>query len=399
MDSAGDMPRTIRVVALMEGQFVTGPAKNLLEFAQRARQPSAGLPMVDLSLITYHRDASSDPSTNPLIAAANAAGVAVDVIHERSVFDYGIVSQISGAVERRKPDLIQTHNVKSHFLARYTGLPQKYPWIVFHHGYTATDLKQEIYNQLDRWSLRGARHVVTVCGAFKQQLVSRGIAPGKISIRHNAIRISPPIDKDRARAILDALPCAAGTPVLLMVSRLSHEKGHLDLLEALAILKTRGVAVHALIVGEGTERAAIEKSRDRLGLQEFVTLAGHDNDVKPYFAAADLYLMPSHSEGSPNALLEAMAGGIPAIASNVGGIPEMIVDGISGILLPPRNPEALANAIARLVENADEARRLAANAVQATAKFTYEAHYQATIEVYQRVLGIGSAGKLASVDV
>ncbi len=143
-----------------------------------------------------------------------------------------------------------------------------------------------------------------------------------------------------------SMRCPAGVPLLLMVSRLSHEKGHVDLLEALAILKRWGVKFHLPIVGEGYERGAIERARERLGLTGDVTLAGHQNDVRPYYAAATLYLMPSHSEGSPNALLEAMAAGVPAVASSAGGIPEIMTDGRTGLLTPARNPEALAKAIA-----------------------------------------------------
>src|SRR5437867_10406659 len=127
----------IRVVSIMEAQFVTGPAKNLLEFAQRARTAPPGLPSVDLSIATYHRDPDTKPAANPFIAAAGRAGVPVDVICEKRRFDPSVFPQIAAALERRQPQIVQTHNVKSHFLMRYSGLWRKYRWIAFHHGYTS----------------------------------------------------------------------------------------------------------------------------------------------------------------------------------------------------------------------------------------------------------------------
>src|SRR5262249_47065721 len=134
----------IRVVSIMEAQFVTGPAKNLLAFAKRVRAD------VELSVITYHRNPRLRPGQNPFIAACESAGVPVDVVHEQGRFDRSIIPQITEAMTNRQPDIVQTHNVKSHFLMRYTGLYRIYPWIAFHHGYTTTDLKMRLYNQLDR---------------------------------------------------------------------------------------------------------------------------------------------------------------------------------------------------------------------------------------------------------
>jgi glycosyltransferase involved in cell wall biosynthesis len=376
----------IRVVSIMESDFVTGPAKNLLEFAKRARNPPAGLPGVDLSAATYQRG-GGNPADNGFVAAAMRAAVTMDIIPEKRRFDPSVISHIARILEMRKPDIVQTHNVKSHFFMRYSGLWRKYRWIAFHHGYVTTDAKMRAYNQLDRWSLRKAAHLVTVCGPFQEQLVERGIAAGRITVRHNAINPFAAPTAGEVEAARRSIGCAAETPVLLMVSRLSREKGHVDLLEALAILKRCGVKCHLAIVGEGYERGAIERARERLGLLDDVTLIGHKNDVRPYFAMATLYLMPSHSEGSPNSLLEAMTAGVPSVASNAGGIPEIMTDERTGLLTPARNPEALAKAISRLLGDRDLAARLAANALAETARFTPDAYHAALVGVYQQVMG------------
>jgi glycosyltransferase involved in cell wall biosynthesis len=381
----------IRVVSIMESDFVTGPAKPLLEFAQRARHPQNGFPGVELSAATYLRG-DADPADNGFVSAAIQAGVEMDFIKEKGRFDRAVIPHIERILAMRKPDIVQTHNVKSHFLMRYSGLWRKYRWIAFHHGYVTTDAKMRLYNQLDRWSLRRAAHVITVCVPFRQQLESRGVASSRISVRHNTIN---PFDSPSAAeidAVRSSIPCPSSTPILLMVSRLSHEKGHVDLLEALAILKRCGTTwgvptkCHTVIVGEGYERGAIEHARKRLDLENDVTLTGHKSDVRPYFAIASLYLMPSHSEGSPNSLLEAMAAGVPCVASSAGGIPEIMTDERTGLLTPPRNPKALAKAIGRLLADPALAGLLAQQARAETTRFNPDAYRADLVRIFQHVI-------------
>ena len=137
----------------MESDFVTGPAKNLLEFAKRARQAPDGLPGVDVSTATYLRGNES-PADNGFVTAAERACIRMDLIREKARFDPAVIPQIRAILETHKPDIVQTHNVKSHFLMRYSGLWREYRWLAFHHGYVTTDAKMRLYNQLDRWSLQ-----------------------------------------------------------------------------------------------------------------------------------------------------------------------------------------------------------------------------------------------------
>lgn len=369
----------------MESDFVTGPAKNLLEFAKRARQAPDGLPGVDVLTATYLRGADN-PEDNGFVTAARRACVQMDLIREKARFDLAVIPQIRAILETHKPDIVQTHNVKSHFLMRYSGLWREYRWLAFHHGYVTTDAKMRLYNQLDRWSLKKASHLVTVCGPFREQLESRGIPAERITVRHNAVNPFARPSANAVEAARRSIACSRKTPLLAMVSRLSREKGHLDLLDALAILKRNGVTCHVVIVGEGFEREAIERAREDLGLMEDVTLTGHKDDVRPYLAMATLYLMPSHSEGSPNALLEAMTAGVPCVASNVGGIPEIMTNERTGLLTPPRDPEALAGAIERLLANPALASSLAANALADTGRFSPDAYHAGLVQVYQTVL-------------
>src|SRR6185437_4153339 len=171
--------KPIRVLALLEAVTITGPAKNLLQFAQMAR-PGSGAqfdPPVETHVAVFHR---GGPSV--FLDAAAKAGVTTHVITEAGRFDRAVVDRIAGLISELKPDVLQTHAVKSHFLVRMGKLDRLAPWIAFHHGYTWPDLRARIYNQFDRWSLRAPRRIVTVSKPFAEEIARHGAPRERIEI-------------------------------------------------------------------------------------------------------------------------------------------------------------------------------------------------------------------------
>ncbi|HEV2862428.1 MAG TPA: glycosyltransferase [Pyrinomonadaceae bacterium] len=378
----------VRVLALMEATTVTGPAKNLIEFCRRARAlgSSAGdPPAAEITFVTFHRGPGADgPEPNAFVAAARAAGVGVEVIPERFRFDPRVLSGLRRLVSRRQPDIIQSHMVKSHFLVKLSGLWRRRPWVAFHHGYTTTDRKMELYNRLDRWSLPAADRVVTVCGAFAEQLARVGVRPEKVFVRHNSINADGAAPSTDARELKSRLGIGEGERVVLAVGRLSREKGHVDLVGALGRL--RGVNFRLVIVGDGPERPAVERAAGERAISDRVVFAGHVSDVRPFYAMADLLALPSHSEGSPNVLLEAMASGLPVVATSVGGVPEIVAHEESALLVGARDEEAMAASIARMLRDAPLARRLAARSSELIAEhYTPDAYARSVAGLYRAV--------------
>jgi glycosyltransferase involved in cell wall biosynthesis len=184
----------------------------------------------------------------------------------------------------------------------------------------------------------------------------------------------------------------ANTPILLVVGRFSFEKGHADFFTALDILRRQisgktSVPFHALLAGDGPERQNLEAQAAKLGIESFITIAGLQHDIRPCYSVASMVVMPSHSEGSPNVLLEAMAAGVPVVATRVGGVPEIAVDEQTALLTEPRNPEALAAGIARLLEDPALGERLAASARDlAERDYSPEAYRRALVGIYQKLL-------------
>ena len=271
-----------------------------------------------------------------------------------------MIRKLSQLVERLRPDVIQTHAVKSHFLARCASLPSKAPWVAFHHGYTWPTLRARMYNQLDRWSLPSARRVLTVSLPFREELITQGVNQDRIEVIHNAI---PPDwgrsfrQPDQSRALREKLGIGADRNVILIVGRLSREKDHLTLLEAFARLPSE-LCPHLVIVGEGPEQSRIEERIHRLNLASLVTLTGQQESAEPYYGIAQVAVLSSLSEGSPNALLEAMAAGVPVVATRVGGIPEIASHGETALLIEPGDISGMRSSIARVLQDAGFAQRL-----------------------------------------
>lgn len=337
----------MRLLAIVEATSITGPAKNLLEFARLARAEG-----VETVVATFTR---GDADTL-FLRSARELGLRTETVPESGAWDASVPGKLRDLVDRVAPDIVQTHAVKSHFLIRRSGVPKWRPWIAFHHGYTWPDLKTRAYNQLDRWSLRAARRVVTVSMPFRDELARIGVPRERIEIVHNAI----PADWGGPAADLAVPP---GAKTILIVGRLSREKDHLPLLEAAARLRPQ-LQPHLILVGDGPERARIEECTARLSLQANVTFTGHRSSAAPYYGIADVAVLSSLSEGSPNALLEAMATRVPVVATRVGGIPEIVTHEESALLVAPGDVAAMAASLRRLLTDAALAQRLAARGAE-----------------------------------
>lgn len=375
----------------MEAASVTGPAKNLIGFCRWLASPEGAQTGLRIAIATFDRDAGA--GGNRFADATRAAGIETHVIHERHRFDLGVIPQLREIAAKTNPRIIQTHNGKSHLLLKaLRDLRAHRLWFAFQHGYQHTNLKLRLYNQVDRLSLRSADCVVSVCQAFAPRLIAYGVKPGRIRILHNAAAPALPIPEPERAQLCTRLGIRTGESVLLTIGRLSLEKGHADLLCALARLSSSGLEWKLVIVGFGPERAALGELARSLGIGQQVIFAGFHADVAPYYAIADLFILPSHSEGSSNVLLEAMMAGVPIVATRAGGNPEIVLHEDTGLLVPVGDHAALADAIARVMRQPELAARLIKSAcARATSEFSEERYRRRLVRLYAEALGQATA--------
>ncbi len=382
----------LKVMSVVEAATITGPAKNLLDF--HASATPQDVCQVQLSFVTYHRSRTPiEPDTTPneFVARSRAAGVSVDVIAERFPFDSRVITALRRVAARRAPHIIETHHVKSHFLLRLSGAWRRRGWIAWHHGYTQTDAKVKLYNNLDLWSLRAARRVITVSGAFAKELQAHGVKPERIHVLHNSIMpdwLTPERTGD-TEVLRASLNIEANAKIILAVGRFSVEKALDDLVRAFSHLRHANphLSVHLVFVGDGPQRGEIETLAASAGVENSTHFIGQVSDPAPYYAIADVLALPSLSEGSPLALLEAMGAGLPILATKVGGVPEMVQHESSALLVEPRAPTALSQALKRILTDETLSRKLSEGARQtAQTRFTPQAHRTARLAIYKEVV-------------
>jgi glycosyltransferase involved in cell wall biosynthesis len=374
----------LRVISLVDAPAITGPAKNIIQFARRANVLKLDDFEVEVSMATIRR-APQKPN-DPLLEAARAAGIEIDVLEEKYRYDPAVSGQLKELVRRRGAALIETHGVRLHFLARASGLASQLPWLAFHHGYTAEDLKMRAYNQLDRWSLRKAGFVFADCIPFAKQLEHFGIPGDRIRPLSSSIEIREPASAQGIQTLREQLKIENGESVILSIGRLSAEKAQPDLIAAAAHLRRSSPKrkFRLILVGDGPERSRLEQASAAQGIAHLVFFAGQQLDVRHWYGIASVFALSSLSEGSPNVLLEAMAAGVPIVSTAVGGVPEMLEHEQTGLLVPPRDPQAMAESMERLLTDPDLGTRLTKNAgVAVRERFSPEAYCRTVVEQYR----------------
>jgi glycosyltransferase involved in cell wall biosynthesis len=383
----------IRILSLVEATTINAVAKNVLEFYRSANelsQSAADFPEIEGVVVTFERGRDERNSPNEFVTSARELGLAVEIISERRRFDLSVLPKLKKVINEHRPRILVTHSVKSHFLLWRSHISRTYPWVAFHHGYTSTDRKMRVYNHLDRWSLPAADRITTVCRAFARDLSrNTGVMIDNISVLHNSIRPRLPTTDAEAQAVRLRFGIGDDESLILTVGRLSKEKAHIDLLAAFSRLRESNPEIKArlIIVGEGPERARLEAVANSFSIKESLVFAGQLSDVWPFYAAADVFVLPSHSEGSPNVLLEAMAAGIPIVATAVGGVPEMVEHDQSALLVSANDPPALTDAIARVLDDGELAQRLTTNASALVGtRYSPENYVRSLVEIYREVV-------------
>jgi glycosyltransferase involved in cell wall biosynthesis len=198
--------------------------------------------------------------------------------------------------------------------------------------------------------------------AVRQDLLAEGIPAAKIRLIPNGIDLaefaSLGIDREQAR---DRLGISRDAFVLTLVANFYPYKGHADLLQALQLIRDQLPSGWVLLAAGRDIRGNLERMRrlsDQLGLFPRVRFLGERNDVGVILRAADIHVSASHTEGFPNNVLEAMGASVPVVATSVGGVPEMVVDGVTGILVPARNPDDMARALRQLASDPEQRRSM-----------------------------------------
>lgn len=275
----------------------------------------------------------------------------------------GLVRQIARAVDAHAIDLVHTHVMRPDILGGIAArLSPRRPAVLstkhnmaYVRGQTAWRARNLVY-----WpTMRASTHIVTVTEALRQQAITRlHLRPDRVTTIYNGIdadHFYQPDAREATRADLGIEPDAF---VMTYTGRLIGGKGIEDLLRATARLAPHHPEARALIVGAGVLDAPLKQLAGELGITDQTVFSGFRRDIPAVLAASDVFVLPSFSEGLPLSLLEAMAARKPVVASRVGGIPEVVVDGETGLLIEPGDVPGLAAALASLMDDPARSQRI-----------------------------------------
>lgn len=306
-----------------------------------------------------------------------------------------IVLRGTGAVRKllrqREFDLIHSVLYRSHCVSRLArlGLATRPPLLSAEHclGHNRGFAIRSVNRVMSRMSDR----ILAVCKAVALEVTERdGVPAGQVTVVPNGVAASQPNPRARAR-LRRTLSIDDSQVLFLFLGRLHREKGPDLFLTALDHLRRAGVGGwRAVVVGDGPERTNLRRFVEKAGMEKLVFLSGHRRRVEPWLDAADILVQPSREEGMPVAVLEAMMHAKPVIASCVGGAPEVVKEGETGLLVPPGEAARLVDAMKQLLASPLERQRMGTRGLLlARDEYTIDLMAERTMQQYELLLSKG----------
>jgi len=312
---------------------------------------------------------------HPFLAPLRAAGVQTFPIVVAPRAYLRERAAMAEVCTRLRPHVVHTHGYRPDVVDAAVARRLKIPVVTTAHGFTGGDWKNRCYEWLQRRVVRRFDAVVAVSRPLAQDLLRSGISPERVHVIPNGWRPAAPLlDRTAAR---QALGGHHGDPCIGWVGRLSDEKGPDVFLESLARL--RDLSWTACVLGDGPAQEALEARAAALGLRDRVHWHGRVAGAGRLYRAFDIFVLSSRTEGTPMALFEAMAAGVPIVAAGVGGVPD-VVSAVEAALVPPDDPDSLAAAI-RAVRSDPAA--AAARARAARARLERDFDFRRWLERYE----------------
>lgn len=321
-----------------------------------------------------------------------AAGAAT-LLHMpvRRFYGFQGVAQMSRLIRlarRERVDIIHTFFEKAEVMGwmvrRLAGIPC---WIT-----SRRDLgfkRKALYRALFRLTAGDCCRCVAVCRAVAEQALAEGsLPPDRIEVIHNGLDVSPFEERIDTREARRSLGVPTGAPLVGMVANMNFQiKGHRHFLEAARLILKQIPDAEFLLAGDGPLRDSFQAFAGELGIDGRVHFLGTRSDTPAVLSVLDVSVLCSTSEGMSNVILESMAAGKPVVATRVGGNPELVTEGVTGLLVPPADPDSLAEAVLSLLRDPPAARTMGATARERVAtEFSVAAMVHKHERLYERMV-------------
>jgi glycosyltransferase involved in cell wall biosynthesis len=324
------------------------------------------------------------PPASPLAAQARSENLDVAEVRMRGEADLAAMCKLARLIRSRGCDIIHMHTSHAHTLGCFASLFARRGVRVVSRRVDFRIIKNPFSRPKYRW---GVNKYVAISDAIKAVMVADGVATERIAVVHSGVDISR-FDSVEANAQMrEDLQLQPGQPVIGNVAHLARHKGHRYLIEAVPEIVKEFPDAKVMIVGDGELRADLERQAARLGIERSVVFTGFRRDVPALLSLFDVFVMASHMEGLCTSVMDAMAARVPVVVTDAGGLPELVRNEVSGLVVPAKDPAALALAIVRLLRNREEAARFAAGAKRTVEeKYSVDAMVEGNMRVYDDLL-------------
>lgn len=314
---------------------------------------------------TRYRGLLICPEPGPFVRRMKERGVDTQVVHLAPLFNPMALWRLTRLLVRERVTILQTHGARANFYGRIAGRLAGVPVIIstVHNSlkdYEVRSFRRGLYTFMLRLTLPFVHRIICVSDANRWDLIDEcPAAKAKTCTVYNGVDLSAFSSQFDRQDVRQEIGVLQG-PVLVTIARLTEQKGHRYLVQALPCLLETWPQLCCLFVGEGELRDVLHRMAIDLGVERACRFVGVREDIVDILAAADVVVLPSLAEGFPFVLLEALAMGCPVVASRVNGVPELIEDHKTGLLVPSRDSQALTKAILEVLGNPNAARKMGA---------------------------------------
>jgi glycosyltransferase involved in cell wall biosynthesis len=326
------------------------------------------------------------PGRGALAARVAAEGFQVHPVGMRGTWDIASVLALTSVMRAIRPDVVHWHAARAHAIGAMAALLAPGP---------ARVLSRRVQFPVRRspgsrllYALRIDR-IAAISNVVREVLIRSGVDARKIDVVPSGIDPAPALDPPRRAELRASLGAREEHVVGINVSALASGKAHDDLMEGAAIALRRAPRLRLWIAGEGPLEGALRAKQRALGLVREVQLLGFCADIMSLLHAADFFCLPTLHEGLGSSILEAMSAGLPVIATRVGGIPEIVEEGRTGILVSPSDPGTLADAMVEMATRPDLRKAMGAAGAARAGGFSADRTAEGTYEVYRSALAAG----------
>jgi glycosyltransferase involved in cell wall biosynthesis len=324
---------------------------------------------------------------SPLHQKAREAELPVLPFKMRNEFDLPAILRLAWAMKRKKCLLVHFHDAHSVAVGSVAASLAKVPFRIITRR-VDFPLKKNYFSR--RKYMKNVDTIIAISEGVKKVLVEGGVDPENVEVISSGIDFSSFEEDSSALTSKDYLhrefSFAVDDYLVGIVAHLADHKGHQYLIRATKILKQQSPKIKTIIVGEGPLSMELDRQAKELDVEDIIFFLGFRKDIPKILSSLDLFVLSSHLEGMGSSILDAMASRLPVVATKVGGIPEVVIHGETGLLVPPRNPSALARAILMLYSDKTLASRLGQKGYELVhRKFSAEAMADKVVRLYEKV--------------